>query len=180
MEHMNDIVRLARAYHFAALKHVHQRRKGELAEPYMNHLIEVAELVAGATDGADLDLVIAAVLHDVVEDQGVALAELAAVFGQRVADFVDEVTDDKTLPKAERKRLQVVHAASATVGAKTIKLADKTSNLRALASSPPTGWDATRRTEYVAWAGKVIDQCRGVNAELERLFDDAAEAAERA
>ena len=61
-------LRLARAYHFAAVKHVDTRRKGEAEEPYMNHLTEVAELVATAVDGADIDLIIAAVLHDTVED----------------------------------------------------------------------------------------------------------------
>ena len=109
-ERANDVLRIARAIDFAARKHAAQRRKGEAAEPYINHLAEVALLVAEATKGADADLVIAALLHDTIEDQGVRYEELAEAFGAEVADLVQEVTDDKTLPKAKRKALQVEHA----------------------------------------------------------------------
>ena len=171
---MNSIVSLARAYDYAARRHVHQRRKGEAAEPYMNHLVEVAELVAMATEGADPELVIAAVLHDVVEDTPTSNAEVERAFGTRVAGMVAEVTDDKSLPKMERKRLQVEHAVHASTGAKIIKLADKTSNLRALAASPPVDWPTERRAEYLAWAQRVVERCRGVNPWLEGQFDLAA------
>ncbi|MGI8839577.1 MAG: HD domain-containing protein [Caulobacteraceae bacterium] len=171
---MNDIEKLARAYDFAAARHAGQRRKGEAAEPYINHLTEVARLVAEATGGADADLVIAAILHDTVEDTATSFEELAALFGPRVAGLVREVTDDKSLEKAERKRLQVEHAGDASVGAKIIKIADKTSNLRALAASPPVGWAAARKAEYLAWARHVVDRCRGVNPWLEARFDAAA------
>jgi hypothetical protein len=119
-------------------------------------------------------LVAAAVLHDVVEDTQVSIDRVAAEFGGRVAGFVAEVTDDKSLPKAERKRLQVEHAAAASVGAKTIKLADKTSNLRALAASPPVTWSPERRVDYVAWARQVASQCGGASPELEARFHGAA------
>ncbi len=173
---MSDIVRLAEAYHFAAQQHVSQRRKGEAAEPYINHLTEVVELVARATGGADVDLLIAAALHDTVEDTGVRPEELAARFGGRVAELVAEVTDDKSLAKAERKRLQIEHAAHASPGAKLIKFADKTSNLRSLAASPPSDWPAERRQEYVRWAEAVVAGCRGVNRWLEAEFDAAVAA----
>ena len=173
---MNTVFDLTRAYHFAAVMHVDQRRKGEAAEPYMNHLTEVAELVAKATDGADIDLMIAAVLHDTIEDTDATFEELADEFGQRVADLVAEVTDDKSLPKATRKTLQIEHAAHASPGAKTIKLADKTANLRALAASPPPDWPAEQRLEYVTWSGQVVAACRGVNPWLEHEFDLAAMA----
>ena len=130
----HPIQALARAYHFAAARHVHQRRKGEAAEPYMNHLTEVADLVAQATRGSDPDVLIAAVLHDTVEDTETTLEEIEAAFGERVAELVAEVTDDKSLPKQTRRDLQVEHAAHASRGAQIIKLADKTSNLRALAA----------------------------------------------
>ena len=143
---------LARAFHFAALRHAHQRRKGDAAEPYLNHLAEVADLVAEATGGKDASLVAAALLHDVVEDTDTTLAEVAATFGEDVAGLVAEATDDKTLPKAERKRLQIVHAPSHSPRAKLLKLADKTSNLRNMATSPPAGWPPERRRDYVAWA----------------------------
>jgi (p)ppGpp synthase/HD superfamily hydrolase len=177
---LNQIPDLVRAYHFAATRHVNQRRKGETAEPYINHLTEVADLVAEATVGADLDLIIAAVLHDTVEDTATTTGELEHLFGARVAGLVAEMTDDKSLPKAERKRQQVEHARHASPEAKTIKLADKTANLRALANSPPSSWTQARRTEYLRWAREVIAGCRGVNPGLEDEFDLAANALEAA
>jgi (p)ppGpp synthase/HD superfamily hydrolase len=174
----NPIVALARAYHFAAARHVHQRRKGEAAEPYMNHLTEVAELVAQATRGTDPDIIVAAVLHDTVEDTATTLEELAAQFGERVANLVAEVTDDKSLSKQTRKDLQVEHAAHASRGAQIIKLADKTSNLRSLAASPPKDWSRERITEYVDWATRVVDACRSADPWLASQFDGAARALE--
>jgi (p)ppGpp synthase/HD superfamily hydrolase len=170
----NPMMTLARAYHFAAAQHVHQRRKGEAAEPYMNHLTEVAELVAVATRGSDPEVIIAAVLHDTVEDTETTLDDLRAEFGERVASLVAEVTDDKSLPKQTRKDLQIAHAAHASRGAQIIKLADKTSNLRALATSPPKDWGDERIAEYVNWAGRVVDACRGADRGLSAEFDKAA------
>ncbi len=170
---MNPILIITDAYHFAAAKHVGQRRKGVAEEPYVNHLTEVADLVARATAGADTDAIVAAVLHDTVEDTETSFAEIADRFGERIAGLVAEVTDDQTLPYAERKRLQIEHAAHASPGAKVIKLADKTSNLRALAVSPPKGWPAARRAEYLAWAVDVVAGCRGTNPWLEGQFDAA-------
>ena len=174
---MSAILGLARAYDFAARKHMKQQRKGEAAEPYINHLTEVALLVAQATGGGDTDLVIAAVLHDTVEDTDTSLAEIAAVFGDRVAGLVGECTDDKSLAKAERKRRQIVHAGAASTGAKRIKIADKTSNLRSVCASPPAGWPVERIAEYVGWASEVVDRCRGVDPWLEAQFDAALAAA---
>jgi (p)ppGpp synthase/HD superfamily hydrolase len=171
---MNPIIAMAQAYDFAATKHINQRRKGAAAEPYINHLTEVAALVAAGSGGSDVELVMAAVLHDTVEDTRTTLAEIAERFGPRVAGLVAEVTDDKSLPKAERKRLQIEHAAHASDAAKLIKLADKTSNLRALLASPPADWALERKTEYVDWAGQVVAGCRGANSWLESEFDAAA------
>ncbi len=173
---MNSILKITEAYHFAAAKHVGQRRKGVAEEPYVNHLTEVAELAARATAGADIEVIVAAVLHDTVEDTQTTFEEIADRFGDRVAGLVAEVTDDKTLPKAERKRLQIEHAAHASQGAKIIKLADKTSNLRAMAVSPPKGWPPERRAEYLDWSLRVVVGCRGSNAWLEGQFDEAAAA----
>lgn len=170
---MNTIADLARAYHFAAVKHVDQRRKGAAAEPYMNHLTEAAELVAAA--GADIDVVIAAVLHDTVEDTGTTPAELALAFGRRVADLVLEVTDDKSLPRGERKQRQIEHAVHLTAEAKLIKLADKIANLRAVRNSPPVSWSRARIAEYVDWAREVVAGCRGVSPWLEGQFDEISQ-----
>jgi (p)ppGpp synthase/HD superfamily hydrolase len=170
----------AAAVEFAAKRHVNQKRKGARAEPYFNHLAEVAGLIAIATRGADAALVAAGYLHDTLEDTPTEYEELLSLFGEDVAALVSEVTDDKSLPKAERKRLQIVHAAEATPRARLLKIADKTSNLRSLAASPPADWDSGRALEYVDWAEKVVAGCRGLNSGLEALFDAAATDARQA
>jgi guanosine-3',5'-bis(diphosphate) 3'-pyrophosphohydrolase len=169
---MKDILLISRAWNFAAQRHTTQKRKGKAQEPYVNHLAEVAELVATATDGQDANLVAAAVLHDTVEDTGTLLAELTSIFNADIASLVAEVTDDKSLDKAVRKKLQVEHAATKSTRAKIIKLADKTSNLR---SSPPDNWNLQRRREYLDWALAVLGGLRGTNTWLEAQFDEAAE-----
>jgi (p)ppGpp synthase/HD superfamily hydrolase len=174
-----DWIAVLRAADAAARWHVNQRRKGATQEPYVNHLLEVAALVAEATGGADPELVVAALLHDSIEDQEVPRAVLAERFGEGVARLVEEVTDDKSLPKQERKRLQVEHAEHISRRAKILKLADKISNLRAIAASPPPDWSVKRRLEYVAWARSVAAGLGGVSEPLERAFEEAAKEAER-
>jgi (p)ppGpp synthase/HD superfamily hydrolase len=176
---MKEWVSVLRAADAAARWHVHQRRKGIAEEPYINHLLEVASLVTEATGGSDPNLVIAALLHDAVEDQEVPLEIIAREFGKEVADLVMEVTDDKTLPKEERKRKQIEAAPKKSKDAKLIKLADKTSNLRTIASSPAAGWSVKRRLEYIAWAKNVVAGLRGTSSWLEQQFDAAAKQAEQ-
>ena len=160
-----------RAADFAARKHAGQRRKGGAAEPYINHLLEVAELVASVLSEPDPNLVMAALLHDSIEDVGVNREELAEAFGADVADLVVELTDDKSLPKAERKRLQIVNAPKKSVRAQVIKLADKISNLRALLVSPPADWTTERKREYFEWAKRVVDGLPAPNPTLKSEFD---------
>lgn len=168
---MNDILRLARAVDLAARWHADQRRKGARAEPYFNHLAEVAYLVAEATEGRDPNLVIAALLHDAVEDQGVAPETLASEFGEDVADLVAEVSDDKRYDKAERKRLQIEHAPHKSPRAAILKLADKTANLQSLLDSPPPGWSRERRYAYFDWARAVVHALPPTPPHLRARFD---------
>jgi GTP diphosphokinase / guanosine-3',5'-bis(diphosphate) 3'-diphosphatase len=175
-----DILRILHAAETAAHWHVAQRRKGEAQEPYINHLLEVARLVGEATGGADANLVIAALLHDAIEDCEISPETIETAFGADVRALVEAVTDDKSLPKATRKQLQIDHAPGQVQRAKLLKLADKTSNLRAMAASPPANWPVVRRLEYVAWARAVIAGLRGAHAGLEATFDEAAEKAEAA
>lgn len=170
---MNDVVSITRALDFAARKHVGQRRKGLAEEPYINHLAEVALLLAEATAGKDTNLVVAGLLHDCIEDQNVKYEELVELFGEDVAGLVREVTDDKTLDKAERKRLQVTKTPHKSDRAKMLKIADKTSNLRSIRLSPPKNWDAQRKQEYFEWAKAVVAGCGGVSAFLKAKFDEA-------
>jgi GTP diphosphokinase / guanosine-3',5'-bis(diphosphate) 3'-diphosphatase len=176
---VSDVLLIARAWNFSAERHAKQRRKGEAQEPYVNHFAEVAELVATATEGHDANLVAAAVLHDTVEDTATLLGELASIFNTDIAGLVAEVTDDKRLDKAERKRLQVEHASAKTARAKILKLADKISNLRSLARSPPADWSLERKSEYLSWSRDVVQGLRGASAWLEARFDEATETLER-
>ena len=135
--------------------------------------------MAEATDGNDPELVIAALLHDAIEDQEVPRSVIAQAFGPGVAELVEEVTDDKKLEKQDRKCLQVEHAHWKSQRAKILKLADKASNLRALAASPPPDWSVKRRLEYVEWARQVSKGLGGVSPWLEEEFEQAAKEAER-
>jgi GTP diphosphokinase / guanosine-3',5'-bis(diphosphate) 3'-diphosphatase len=168
-ERKNGLVLISCAADFAAERHKDLRRKGAGGAPYVNHLAEVARLLAVATGGADAELVAAGWLHDTVEDTATSRDELVSVFGDDVASLVMEVTDDKTLPKMERKRLQVEKTPAKTPRAKMIKLADLTSNLRQF----PDSWGKQRIHEYLEWAAHVAAGCRGVNLELEHTFDRA-------
>jgi GTP diphosphokinase / guanosine-3',5'-bis(diphosphate) 3'-diphosphatase len=176
---MQEWLQVLKAADAAARWHVNQRRKGPAEEPYINHLVEVALLVADATGGKDTNLVIAALLHDAIEDCEVPRELITENFGDDVASLVEEVTDDKSLPKAVRKDEQVKTAPTKSSRAKLLKLADKISNLRAIAASAPSDWSVKRRLEYVLWARAVANGLRGVNQRLEEQFDAAATAAER-
>jgi GTP diphosphokinase / guanosine-3',5'-bis(diphosphate) 3'-diphosphatase len=176
---MKEWLQVLKAADAAARWHVHQRRKGPAEEPYINHLLEVAMLVADATNGEDTNLVVSALLHDAIEDCEVPRELIAASFGEDVASLVLEVTDDKSLPKAVRKSDQIKTAATKSSRAKILKLADKTSNLRAVAASPPANWSVKRKKEYVDWSREVVSGLRGINQKLEDQFDQAAAAAER-
>jgi len=170
---MVDAATLLHALAFAAERHRRQRRKDAEASPYINHPIAVAAVLADAGQVTDESLLVAAVLHDTVEDTETTFDELTARFGAPVADLVREVTDDKSLPKQRRKQLQIEHAASASARAKQLKIADKICNLRDIASSPPADWPVARCREYLDWAQAVVAGCRGVNAALDRTFDEA-------
>lgn len=162
---------LIRAVAFAADKHRNQRRKDADASPYINHPIALANVLANEGGVTDLTVLCAAVLHDTVEDTETTEAELVEAFGPKIASVVMEVTDDKSLAKAERKQRQVEHAPHISPEAKLVKLADKISNLRDVLASPPAGWSVERKREYFAWATRVVDGVRGVHPQLEAVFD---------
>ena len=160
-----------RALVFAAERHRNQRRKDSEQSPYINHPLQVVEMlwrVGGVRDGVTLA---AAALHDTVEDTGTKPEELTALFGAEVCAAVLEVSDDKSLPKAERKRLQVEHAPHKSLRAKTIKLGDKITNVRDVIHHPPQDWPETRRQEYIDWAVAVVAGLRGANPALEAEFE---------
>ena len=161
-----------KALAFAAHKHRVQRRKDVEASAYINHPIALADVLCNEGGITDVNVLCAALLHDTVEDTQTTPEELEQNFGKAIRDIVAEVTDDKSLEKADRKQQQIEHAAHASPQAKLVKLADKISNLRDISNTPPANWDLQRKQEYFDWAKTVIDQVRGTNAKLESIFDE--------
>jgi len=171
-----ELALLLKALAFAAHKHRDQRRKDPEASPYINHPIALADVLVNEGGVTDVEVLAAALLHDTVEDTATTHQELADAFGSRVARIVAEVTDDKSLPRAERKRAQIEHAGALSPEAKLVKLADKICNLRDVAERPPASWSLERRREYFDWAKQVVDRLRGAQARLEAAFDVAHQA----
>ena len=164
-----------RALAFAADKHKNQRRKDAQITPYINHPIDLVNVLVNEGGVVSWDVLCAALLHDVIEDTQTSEEELLAHFGKKVTAIVKELTDDKSLAKDVRKRLQVEHAPFASHEAKLVKLADKICNLRDMLSNPPTGWDLKRKQEYFAWSAAVVLGIRGTHSKLEKVFDSLIE-----
>lgn len=174
---MSACLRIVTAIELAARWHREEKKKGT-EEPYIYHLIEVAGLVSRASDGADPDLAVAAILHDAIEHQDVPPELIQAFFGADVASLVTGMTDDKSVPAAERSALEILAAAGWTERLKLLRFADKISNLRALAARSPADWSVKRRLSYIANARAVVAAMGPVHSGLRELFDTAAAQAE--
>jgi GTP diphosphokinase / guanosine-3',5'-bis(diphosphate) 3'-diphosphatase len=179
----SDLSRVVSALNYAARQHRDQRRKDEELSPYINHPISLLHLLSVEAGVTDPDVLCAAVLHDVIEDCADTAEErlqraieIEELFGASVLAIVQEVTDDKDLPKAERKLRQIEHARHLSHPAKLVKLADKTANLRDVASSPPSDWSLQRRQEYFEWANAVVNNIGPANRELYEWFMEAYQA----
>ena len=162
--------RLLAAAAFSAERHRDQRRKGGRDTPYINHPLEVAERLVRIGGVEDTDILMAAILHDTIEDTDTTAEELEDHFGAAVCSLVLEVTDDRNLTSLERKRLEIEHAPELTPGAKQIKLADKTCNIADMATNPPTSWTRQRRRDYLDFAEQIALGCRGINPALDAEF----------
>lgn len=176
---MDDTALILKALEFAAKRHRGQFRKGNDNTPYINHPIQVAGLLANYADETDPVLLSGAILHDVIEDTVDSVKEreeliqqIADIFGEDILSLTLEVTDDKTLDKHERKRLQIENASHKSDNAKKLKIADKIMNLRDLTNNPPSDWSVERILAYFDWAEKVVEGLRGVNGKLDDLFDE--------
>jgi guanosine-3',5'-bis(diphosphate) 3'-pyrophosphohydrolase len=174
---VNNCSLILRAAAFAAERHRDQRRLGNDETLYINHPFAVASALCDEGGVADVELLAAALLHDTIEDTATTQDELRKAFGPRIARIVAEVTDDKNLSKAERKRMQLDHAAEVSPEAKQLKIADKLCNLRDILASPPSNWPGFRKQQYFEWAKQVVDQVRDANPRLAEKFD--AEYAQR-
>ena len=166
----SDAVRLLTAVHFAAIKHAGQRRKDAAASPYINHPVAVAAVLATVGQVTDPTTLMGAVLHDTIEDTSTAPHELEEAFGSGVRHLVEELTDDKHLPKAERKRRQIMHAPTLSRPAKLIKISDKVCNVVDVIHTPPTPWSLDRRRDYLDWSAAVVAGCHGCHPALERHY----------
>uniref|UniRef100_A0A1I7XNV6 Guanosine-3',5'-bis(diphosphate) 3'-pyrophosphohydrolase MESH1 n=1 Tax=Heterorhabditis bacteriophora TaxID=37862 RepID=A0A1I7XNV6_HETBA len=167
-----DLALVMKASDFAARRHRFQKRKDHAGSPYINHPIGVAYILTNEAKVFDAVTLVAAILHDTVEDTKTTLDEIKSMFGQEVHDIVKECTDDKTLSKDARKQAQVDNAPLHSHKAKLVHLADKLYNLRDLERATPIGWDKKRVKEYFKWSKKVIAGLKGTNENLEMLLDD--------
>jgi guanosine-3',5'-bis(diphosphate) 3'-pyrophosphohydrolase len=170
---LNTSSLILRAASFAADRHRDQRRKGADESPYINHPFAVASALCDEGGVSDGELLAAALLHDTIEDTATTQEELRKVFGTRIAAIVAELTDDKSLSKAERKRIQLDNASLVSKDAQQLKIADKLCNLREILSSPPADWPLFRKHQYFDWAKAVVDQVRESNPRLAEKFDVA-------
>lgn len=168
---LTDIGLILQAAHFSADKHRDQRRKGSRNTPYINHPLEVAERLNRIGGIEDVTVLVAAILHDTIEDTETTAAEIERLFGYEVAKLVSELTIDKEPYWTVRKRAEIDGAPRLSRNAKLIKLSDKTSNVADTISNPPGEWTLQRRRDYLEFARLVADGCRGVNAALDAEFD---------
>ena len=177
---LSDIGLILQAAHFSADKHRDQRRKGGRNTPYINHPLEVAEQLNRIGGIEDTQILIAAILHDTIEDTETTAAEIEALFGHEVAALVVELSEDKAPHSTDRKRAEIDGARDLSPGAKLIKLVDKTTNVADTVANPPGDWTLQRRRDYLEFASQVAAGCRGANPALDAEFDRVlAEARQR-
>ena len=174
-EKSSGLVLVFEALRYAAEKHKNQRRKGSEDTPYINHPIAVAYYLSSYAHIQDPHILAAAILHDTLEDTDATPEEIKEIFGSKVLKLVQEVTDDKTLPKNTRRRQQEKTVDQRSHGAKLIRIADKISNVYDLFHTPPAGWDPETRIEYLDWTERVINKIKGVNPSLENMYDEMLE-----
>jgi guanosine-3',5'-bis(diphosphate) 3'-pyrophosphohydrolase len=160
---------LLNALNFAAYKHRFQRRKGYEPVPYINHPIKVCSLLANCNVN-DEETLMAAVLHDTLEDTDATVEELTNLFGAETTKIVLEMTDNMELPSQERKALQIQKALNLDIRTKLVKIADKACNIEDI-TTLPLDWTLERKLAYLDWAKQVVDRCRGNNMQLDNYFD---------
>lgn len=166
----NELAKLLNSCSFAAKKHRNQRRKDSERTPYINHPIDVANILARAGI-TDLDTLIGGILHDTIEDTDTDQEEIRLLFGDNVLKIVLECSDDKSLHKVERKKLQIEHASHISNSAKLVKLADKYSNLLDILSNPPSSWSKEEIEGYIIWGYAVVSKLKGINEKLDNDFE---------
>lgn len=174
-----DLTKILNAAIFAADKHQGHIRKNKQRSPYITHPLLVAQAIYQIGGIQDTTILTAAILHDTIEDTDTTREEIREHFDDDVLSVVLEVTDNKSLPKLIRKRLQVSHAPELSYEARIVKLADKLINCGDILNDPPEYWPLKRRQDYIQWGADVIFRIRGTNPGLEAAFDKVMSRAER-
>ena len=167
---MENTPLIKKALAFATKKHKNHTRQDKEKSSYIVHPIDVRHILSDVGGVENAEVLAAALLHDTLEDTSTTREELIENFGQTVCSLVEEVSDDKTLPRQTRKDLQIQHAPQLSEGAVLIKLGDKISNVTDITHTPPTNWDCSRCLGYLDWAEEVIQNCPKVNTALENHF----------
>lgn len=179
---------LLEAIRFASFAHGKQSRKAAKRDfiPYLVHPLEVCQILednvpslnvrdGGQSSKSRDEMLIAAILHDVLEDcaDKVTEADIRNKFGVNVLGIVKELTDDKALAWDDRKRMQIENGPKKSRSAKRIKVADKISNNLDLVRIPPPNWEVERIEKYALWSRDVVNAMNhdnSIDAPLIALF----------
>jgi RelA/SpoT family (p)ppGpp synthetase len=149
-----QVERVREAYDFGAEKHQGQKRVS--GEPYITHPVAVADILADLR--LDADTLVAAILHDVIEDTPTAKAEIASIFGQVVAELVDGVSKLDQIQFKNRQEAQaesfrkMLLAMVRDIRVIMVKLADRMHNMRTLGAMPPVKRRRTARETLEIYA----------------------------
>lgn len=164
---------ICRTVAFAAEKHKGQKRKNKEKTHYISHPLGVTYNLMHYGDVRDVALITASLLHDMLNQQGCSYSELEKEFGKQVADYVKEVTDDKSPSRAALRRAQLIKAPNISQGAAQIKLADYLYNVGDLLHSPPETWNQGRIDRYYQWIQTLLDRLPPANEKLKGAVQQA-------
>lgn len=161
LENLDDVEKLLTALEFSAQYHSGQYRDGEDKIPYIIHPIGVCILVWESGTGATTDMLIAALLHDTLEDTDATAEEIENLFGPHVLRLVLDLTTDPKLSSKEAKQHQLDHAPYMHEQAKVVKLCDRLYNITDLLNSPPPTWSQEGKDAYIAHTEKLVKALEG-------------------
>lgn len=167
-----DIQTLLAAVEFSAVKHKGQFRKDAAITPYIIHPIGVARSLWEEGKVRSVNVLVAALLHDTLEDTETTADEIEALFGPRVRYTIEELTNDPKLTSQENKQRQIDHAPFLSLNAQLVKLADRLYNIRDLRSLPPSIDREETINRYLQWGQKLLHALRGTNEALETALQN--------
>ena len=169
--------KILKALEYSSIKHKNQTRKGKELEPYINHIIDVINILRENNIKSN-KILISAILHDILEDTDTSYEELKTNFGKKIADIVLECSDDKKLSKSDRKILQITETNKKSKKAQIVKIADKISNLKSIQNSVPKDWGVKRILGYIIWSKAVVDNMnvpKSLNKQFKEVYNKCIE-----